>query len=169
TKSKAEIGLKKTNMDQRSDFEIVELEETCVAGLPIRTNNRMEQELADRGWIAKAWDEIKKRSDPNMPAVIYTGYSNDRNGDFSVVIGFRRSSATDFNPCEVIAKVGAGKFAKFTHVGAMPYAVIEAWQAVWWAEDNGSLHRAYTADLELYSGMTDSSGEMTVELFIAIK
>ncbi len=160
-------------MADSNGFDIVELADTFVAGLAIRTNNKIEQELAEKGWIASTWDEVKEMTDPNPPAAIYTGYSSDKDGNYTVVIGFRRNSADDFKTGEVISKISAGRYAKFSRKGPMPNAVIEAWQAVWQAESAGELHRAYTADLEFYPGMGNDSGEdmtnMTVELYIAVK
>jgi len=93
-------------------------------------------------------------------------------GYFTEVVGFRRNSANEFGPGEVLAKVPAGRYAKFVNSGKLPEVVIAAWQAVWQAEKEGSLKRAYTTDLEIYPGM-DKSGsnldKITVELYIAIK
>ena len=156
-----------------NDLEIVELDEAYVDGLAIRTNNKTEQELGPNGWIAATWEEVKQMTDPNPPAGIYTGYAGDKDGNYTVVIGFRRPSADDLKPGEVISKIAAGRYAKFSRKGPMPNVVIDAWQAVWQAESDGKLSRAYTADLESYPGMAEDSGEdmtnMTVELYIAIK
>ncbi|HMJ08567.1 MAG TPA: GyrI-like domain-containing protein [Pyrinomonadaceae bacterium] len=153
------------------DFEIVDLDEVYVAGLAVRTDNETEQKLAGGGWIATTWEEVRSMSDPNLPAAVYTGYASDRNGRFTVVIGFRRSSLNDLKAGEVITKVPSGKYAKFTLRGVLPNVVIEAWQSVWRAEEEGKLKRSYTADLELYSGMSEGGieKEMTVELYIAMK
>ncbi len=162
----------KNEMKRSLGINVVELEEIYVAGLAIRTNNRTEQELGGNGWIAKTWDEVKEMTDPNPPAAIYTGYASDKDGDFSVVIGFRRSAAKDFKTGEIISKIPAGKYAKFSRKGPLPDVVIEAWKEVWQAEAEGKLNRAYTADLELYPGMGDGSenvNNLTVELYIAVK
>lgn len=107
--------------------------------------------------------------DPNLPAAIYTGYAGDKDDNFTLVIGFQRESANDFKIGEVVSKVPAGKHARFSGKGSLPNVVIEAWQA----EEEGTLDRAYSADLEMYPGMHEGSNEnindLTVELYIAIK
>jgi predicted transcriptional regulator YdeE len=160
-------------MANKEPFEITELPETYVAGLALRTNNKTEQALKDQGWIAKTWEEVRQMEDPNLPAAIYTGYAGDKNDDFSVVIGFQRDASDNFIPGEVISKVPAGTYARFTGKGPLPDVVVEAWQEVWKAEEEGKLQRAYSADLEIYPGMLEGSNEdmsnLTVELYIAIK
>ena len=152
------------------NFEIVELDETYVAGLAIRTSNKTEQELAEKGWIATTWEEVRQMTDPNMPGAIYTGYAGGKDDKFTVVIGFKRSAIDDFKPGEVICKVPAGKYARFARKGPLSAAAIEAWQDVWKAEETGALQRAYTADLETYQGMSEGNlSNLTVELYIAIE
>lgn len=133
-------------------FEIVSLPETYVAGLAFRTKNELEQNPAT-GWIAKTWGRVRTMKNPNPPPAVSTDYESDYHGYFTEIVGFMRNSANDFGPGEVLAKVPAGRYAKFVNTGKLPEVVIEAWQAVWQAEKNGSLQRAYTTDLETYPGM----------------
>ena len=155
------------------NVELVDLNEAFVAGLAIRTSNKREQKLGAEGWIATTWAEARQMSDPNLPAAIYTGYAGDKDDKFTMVIGFQRKAMDDFKTGEVITKVPAGRYAKFTRKGALPSVVFEAWQDVWQAEKEGNLNRAYSADLEIYPGMREGSNEdmtnLTVELYIAIK
>ena len=153
----------------KQTFELKELPETYVAGLALRSNNRTEQELKEQGWIAKTWEEVRQMEGPNLPAAIYTGYAGDKDDNFTLVIGFQRESADDFKIGEVISKVPAGKYARFSHKGSLPNAAIEAWQAVWQAEEEGTLDRAYSADLEMHEGSNENINDLTVELYIAIK
>jgi len=54
----------------------------------------------------------------------------------------------------------------------VPEVVIETWKAVWQAEKEGALKRAYTTDLETYPGMGKAEvnlDKVTVELYISIK
>lgn len=154
-------------------FEIVEINEIYVAGLAIRTSNKTEQELGEAGWIAATWAEVRQMSDPNLPAAIYTGYASNKDDKYTVVIGFQRGAADAYKAGEVISKIPAGKYAKFTRKGALNSVVFEAWQDVWQAEEAGHLERSYKADLELYPGMHEGGGEdmsnLTVELYIGIK
>ena len=109
---------------------------------------------------------------PNPPAAVSTDYESDKDGYFTEVVGFKRHSASDFDPGEVLAKVPAGQYAKFVNTGKLPEVVIEAWMAVWQAEKDGSLKRAYTTDLEIYPNMREAErnpDKVTVELYIAIK
>ncbi len=153
------------------EFEIVSLPETYVAGLSFRTKNELEQNPAT-GWIAKTWARVRTMKNPNPPAAVSTDYESDYHGYFTEVVGFKRHSANDFGPGEVLAKVPAGRYAKFVNTGKLPEVVIEAWKAVWQAEQDGSLKRAYTTDLETYPGMGKAGmnlDKVTVELYIAVK
>ncbi len=152
-------------------YEIVSLPETYVAGLAFRTKNELEQNPAT-GWIAKTWARLRTMKNPNPPAAVYTDYESDHHGHFTGVAGFTRNSANEFSPGEVLAKVPAGRYAKFVNMGKLPEVVIAAWQAVWQAEKDGSLKRAYTTDLEAYPGMGKAEfnpDKITVELYIAIE
>ncbi len=157
-------------MSNDHNYEIVELSETYVAGLALRTSNKTEQELMDKGWIAITWDEVRRLKGPASPAAAYTGYtgSNGNNGNFTVVIGSERKSTEDFETGEVITRIPDGKYAKFTKTADTPaHAAFSTWQEVWQAEEDGGLQRTYTADLELYSG--EYGNKLTVTLYIAIK
>lgn len=153
------------------NYEIVSLPETYVAGLAFRTKNELEQNPAT-GWIAKTWGRVRTMKNPNPPAAVSTDYDSDYHGYFTEVVGFTRNSANEFAPGEVLAKVPAGRYAKFVNTGKLPEVVIEAWQTVWQAEKDGSLERAYTTDLEIYPNMREAvrnPDKVTVELYIAIK
>jgi predicted transcriptional regulator YdeE len=153
------------------EFEIVSLPETYVAGLAFRTKNELEQNPAT-AWIAKTWARLRTMKKPNPPAAVYTDYESDYNGYFTGVVGFTQNSANEFAPGEVLAKAPAGRYAKFVNAGKLPEVVIQAWQAVWQAEKEGSLKRAYTTDLETYPGMGNAGSNLdkvTVELYIATK
>jgi predicted transcriptional regulator YdeE len=152
-------------------YEIVSLPETYVAGLAFRTKNDLEQNPA-AGWIAKTWGRLRTMKNPNPPAAVYTDYESDYHGHFTGVVGFTRNSANDFSAGEVLAKVPAVRYAKFANTGKLPEVVIAAWQAVWQAEQEGLLKRAYTTDLEIYPYMREAMNnpdKVTVELYIAIK
>ena len=155
----------------KKQFEIVSLPETYVAGLAFRTKNVLEQNPAT-GWIAKTWARVRTMKSPNPPAAVSTDYESDYHGYFTEVVGFTRNSANEFASGEVLAKVPAGQYAKFVNSGKLPEVVIEAWQAVWQAEKDDSLKRAYTTDLETYPGMGKAGlnpDKFTVELYISIK
>jgi predicted transcriptional regulator YdeE len=161
----------KGEMTMAKNYEIVSLPETYVAGLAFRTKNELEKDPST-GWIAKTWARLREMKNPNPPAAIYTDYESDWKGYFTVVAGFTRHSANDFAPGEVLAKAPAGRYAKFVNTGKLPEVVIEAWMAVWQAEKDGSLKRAYTTDLEIYPAMGKAGmnpDKITVELYIAIK
>jgi predicted transcriptional regulator YdeE len=153
------------------NYEIVSLPETYVAGLAFRTKNELEVDPST-GWIAKTWARLREMKNPNPPAAIYTDYEGDWKGYFTAVAGFKRKSVNDFSAGEVLAKVPSGRYAKFVKTGKLPDCVIDAWKAVWQAEKDGSLTRAYTTDLETYPTMAKARPNLdnvTVELYIAIK
>lgn len=128
-------------MANTQQFEIVELSETFIAGLALRTNNKIEQELTDRGWIAKTWKEVREAKRYAMPAAAYTSYSSGSDDNFTMVIGSERKSAQDVKAGEVITIIPAGKYASFCESGAVPDVVLKAWQAVWRREDTTRLCR----------------------------
>ncbi len=158
-------------MAKLKGFDIVSLPETYVAGLAFRTKNELEMDPAT-GWIAKTWARVREMKNPNLPAAVLTDYESNKDGYFTEVVGFQRKSVSDFNPGEVLARVPSGRYAKFVRTGKLPDSVIEAWKAVWDAEANGSIRRAYTTDLKTYRPTGKAQlglDNATVELYIAIK
>lgn len=142
-------------------FEVVELPATYVTGYTIRTNNQNEQDPAT-GWILKTWQRVRQEQFAGAPAAALLDYENNSAGYFSEVIGHECGGQDDLEPSQVLAKIPAGSYAKFTASGQMPNIVLDTWKTVWQAEKSGDIKRSYTTDFERYPN------NHTVELYIAI-
>lgn len=143
------------------DFETVDLPEILVAGLAVRTSNKLEQDPTT-GVLAKTWERVSQKQYPGPVAATLTDYESDSTGMYAETIGHEISSVNDLLPQDVLTRVPAGTYAKCRVEGEMPQIVMEAWSKVWQAEKDKMLQRAYTTDLERYP----EPG--VVELYIAV-
>ncbi len=143
-------------------YEIIHLLSTLVGGISVHTTNASEQN-PETAKIPAAWGQIRQRGYTGQLAAVYTNYESDSTGAYTEIIGQVLQSENDLPNGDTLAKVPTGDYAKFRVEGAMPQIVMDAWSAVWQAEQNGTLQRAYTADFELYPS------EGVVELYIAVK
>jgi predicted transcriptional regulator YdeE len=82
---------------------------------------------------------------------VYTAYESDHRGAYDVVVGAAVADAAPAGSPLVRVAVPGGRYLVFTETGAMPDAVIAAWQSVWhYFEAHPDVRRAYTADFELH-------------------
>lgn len=144
----------------RPATEIVELPETWVSGFAIRTSNEATK---SPGYtlIGETWERSLALGNPR-PAAAYIDYERDSTGDYTMVIGGLVDDPGGSTIGLVLTRLPAGHYAHFRSSGVIPDMVIDAWEQVSAAESSGALHRAYTADLELYTS------EESLELYIAI-
>lgn len=145
------------------NYEIVQLPQTFVGGLAVRTNNSIEQS-AEAAQLPKTWARAARREyQGGMTAAAYIDYEDDKDGFYTEVIGQTVTAINDLQLGDVLTYVPAGTYAKFHVEGKLPQAVITAWSAIWQAEKEKTLHRAYTTDLELYPK------DGVVEVYVAIR
>ena len=102
---------------------------------------------------------------------VYTAYESDHRGAYDVVVGAAvRDGATGEGATGdgALARVSVpgGRYLVFTESGAMPGAVIAAWQRVWrHFEAHADVRRVYTADFELH----DPRRPDTVAVYVAVE
>ncbi len=96
-------------------------------------------------------------------ALAYVDHAVELNSYLTHIIGYRCRTISDLAPGDVLARIPAGRFARFVLSGADIGDTIAAlWRSVWDAEAEGRLDRAYTGDFERYPDAN------TVEVFVAI-
>ena len=158
--------------------KIVEEKEFSVIGVEARTNNA--KEATNAGVIPTQWNrffaegllaKIPNKVDSTVYAV-YTDYANDRNGDYTLVIGAKVSD-TSAVPVGMVAKtVPAGKYAIVPSTkGPVQQIVPQAWRQVWSLEDRPQLGgaRAYKADFELYDQRSRDPQDSQVDIYVGVK
>ncbi len=135
------------------EYEIVDLDEIIIAGVSCRTSNTAPdmQEKIGGLWKKLYADNIpEKLSDGSNPFVygVYSGYSPDFTGEFTVTAGCRVGKTPESGE---YVTVPSGKYAKFKVRGDMVKAVAAFWCRLWAID----IDRAYTADFEEYTGEQD--------------
>ncbi|WP_067695077.1 GyrI-like domain-containing protein [Nocardia jejuensis] len=144
------------------DFTIVERHETLVAGTVLRSP-ALAVEGPRRAKVEEAWKRNLSRSLPGPPATAYVDHAPEIGSYLTHIVGYRCRTLEDLLPGDVLARVPAGTFARFTRSGDNVGDLIASiWRTVWDLEASGSLLRAYTGDFERYP---DSR---TVEVFVAL-
>ena len=106
---------------------------------------------------------IPGRADEAFIAV-YTDYEGDETKPYSLVVGCRVAAGGTVPDGMVGVHVPAQTYAMTTARGAMPGAVVEAWQAIW----NADLQRAFTADFEVYDHRAADPSNAEVDIYTAV-
>lgn len=130
-------------------FEIVDLEETWVAGLPVRSPKRALGRLNDPA-LDQAWSSVLKQETSGPLASIYTDYAPGI-GSYNIqIVGYKCSSLSQVARGHLVAKVPRARYAKFSAVGHFPDVMVRLWQQIEHAEQQQEITRIFTADYECY-------------------
>lgn len=145
-----------------------------IAGITERTKNEDEfnpntarlPRLWDRFFSENLSREILQGNSHPLVYGVYSSYESDASGLYTVTAGVEVPHdflSTQFSTV-IVTK---GDYLVFTNRGAMPKAIIEAWQAVWqYFDKNTDQKRTYKTDFEgyisseecaVYIGITTSS------------
>jgi len=149
------------------DYEIVFLEEKNVAGFSARINNSSPEMgtviggLWQKLYLPENCSAIKERANEKALG-IYTDYSSDERGDYTVMTAFEVKSDAEQAGFEM-RKIPAGKYAKFVVKGNMLTAVQEFWQKLWGME----LERSFVCDFEEYQNADPENAE--IHMYIGVK
>lgn len=104
---------------------------------------------------------------PDNPSIygVYYEYESDEQGDYRVLAGSANSAKHNKNIIKETVCVPAGRYLKFSASGAMPDAVIRAWEQVWaYFHDTNCPHeRLFSVDVEQYVSLSE------VHLYIGVK
>ncbi|MFI5778279.1 GyrI-like domain-containing protein [Nocardia sp. NPDC051570] len=145
------------------DFNVVERHETLVAGTVLRSP-ALAVEGPRRLKVEEAWKHNLARSLPGPPASAFVDHAPEIGSYLTHIVGYRLDSLDDLLPGDVLARVPAGRFARFIRSGDnLGDIIVSIWRAVWDLEAAGALIRAYTGDFEHYPDRD------TVEVFVALK
>lgn len=130
-------------------FEIVDLEETWVAGLPVRSPKRALGQLDDPA-LNQAWSAVLNQEISGPLASIYTDFAPGIGSYNTQIVGYRCSSLDQVARGHLIAKVRAAKYARFSAVGYFPDILTRLWTQIDHAEEQGDIVRSFTGDFECY-------------------
>jgi predicted transcriptional regulator YdeE len=144
------------------DFSVVERQETLVAGVVLRSP-ALAVEGPRKQRVIEAWRRMKQRRLPGPSASAYLDHAPELNSYLTHILGYRCDNLSALEPGDVLARIPSGKFALFTASGDDLAEVIPSvWRAVWDAEGQGRITRAYSGDYERYPDAN------TVEVFVAV-
>lgn len=159
--------------------ETVEVPALRVVGFSIRTSSQAEAEASPgEGPIARAWQqfsELDLEKQVNNPHVsgevvaVYHDYASDAADEFTLTIGLRVTALHQVPAGLVGVEIPFQTYARYVLTGT-PEDVLTRTIPPIWNEINqdSSLERAYTYDLEVYRpGKTTDS--LSLEVLVAIK
>jgi len=148
-------------------YEIVELKEKSVAGLSVRTSNlspdmpKIIGGLWEKFYDGGIYEALAK--DEKKPSYgIYTQYESDETGSYTFMTACE-SDGENLPENTKAMTIPAGKYAKFTAVGDVQTAVMNAWKEVWEAD----LHRAFICDFEEYT--SDEMKNAVISIYVGLK
>lgn len=143
-------------------FDVVRRDAVIIAGAVLRSP-ALALEGGSRSKVRSAWDRNLARTLPGTPATAYVDYSPDLNSYHTHIIGYRCRELSQVEFGDIAARVPGGVFARFERSDDDMAVAIEAvWRAVWDAEAEGAISRAYTGDFERYPDTR------TVAAFVAL-
>lgn len=144
------------------EFNVVERHETLVAGTVLRSP-ALAVEGPRRAKVEEAWKRNLARDLPGPPATAYVDHAPEIGSYLTHIVGYECNKADDLLPGDVLARIPAGKFARFNRTGDnLGDTIVSIWRTVWDLEAAGTLVRAYTGDFEHYPD------NRTVEVFVAL-
>ncbi|NKY60287.1 GyrI-like domain-containing protein [Nocardia flavorosea] len=144
------------------EFNVVDRPETLVAGMVLRSP-ALAVEGPRRKKVEEAWKLNLSRALPGPPASAFVDHAPEINSYLTHIIGYRCRGLDDLLPGDVLARIPAGRYARFTLSGEnLGETIVTLWRAIWDAEAAGRLVRSYTGDHERYPD------EHTVEVFVAL-
>lgn len=148
-------------------YEIVELKEKSVAGLSVITSNlspdmpKIIGGLWEKFYDGGIYEALAK--DEKKPSYgIYTQYESDETGSYTFMTACE-SDGENLPENTKAMTIPAGKYAKFTAVGDVQTAVMNAWKEVWEAD----LHRAFICDFEEYT--SDEMKNAVISIYVGLK
>jgi predicted transcriptional regulator YdeE len=163
---------------QTGSPKIVHRDEFSIIGIEARTSG--ERELSGDGEIPGLWqrfysehvlEKIPNKAEPNTYA-LYTSYTRDRMGEYTVVIGAKVKDKSQIPAGMILKTVPAGQYAVVpSEKGSAETVIPTAWQKVWALEDKDLLggKRAYKTDFELYDARATDPQNLQADLYVGLK
>lgn len=153
------------------DYKIVELTEKIVVGITARTNNSSPEMSAVisglwKRFFEEAYEKIPDKANPYTLG-IYTDYSSDEKGDYTLMCACEVTSENVNEPFEM-RKIPAGKYAEFEIVGDMDTEtqfkeIDRLWRELWEMD----LERTFMYDFEEYRSADPNRAD--IHIFIGLK
>lgn len=146
-----------------------------IIGIVTRTSNRAAfqegtiQKLWERFIAEQIFNKIPNKQD-NAVIALYHDYENNKDGEYSLLIGVRVTSIDNI-PAGMVAKhvIGENRALFTTDQGPRTQAVVGEWQKIWKAEAQGELERSYLFDYELYDERSYDPSNAIAEIHIGVK
>jgi predicted transcriptional regulator YdeE len=163
--------------DADSNPKVVQQDEFTVVGIAVRTSNA--EQMTPARPIGKQWERligegllaaIPNKADGKIVAV-YSEYANDKDGQYTYLLGARVRKAENL-PAGMVAKnVPAGRYAVFTSErGPVQKVIVDLWRRVWATPKNElGGDRNYRADFEVYDERARNPADAVVDLFVGIR
>lgn len=157
--------------------EKVTRNEMTLVGLSIRTNNKIEANLATAKipilagtyFTSQASQSFKERTTPGVTYAVYTDYESDEYGDYTYFIGEEVSTLNgqDLEKLNSLI-IKESTYQKFTtNPGKFPMVVIDAWKSIWQMKPNDfETRRKYIADFEVYDARSYDLDNAIVDIYI---
>ena len=130
-------------------FQIVERDETWVAGLPVRSPKRALGKLRDLA-LEEAWSAVLKQEISGPLASIYTDFAPDLFTYNTQIVGYQCSSLEDVTRGHIVARIPKARYAKFSALGEFPSVMTDLWTQINYAEEHNQLVRSFVGDFECY-------------------
>jgi predicted transcriptional regulator YdeE len=130
-------------------FEIVERDETWVAGLPVRSPKRALRELRDQD-LEAAWAAVLHHDLGGPLASAYTDYSAELGTYNTQIVGYQCSSFDQVTRGHLVARLPRGTYARFSSMGEFPQIMTGLWTQIAYAEEHKQIKRTFTGDFECY-------------------
>ncbi|MEV0435808.1 GyrI-like domain-containing protein [Nocardia sp. NPDC050413] len=145
------------------DFNVVDRPEMLIAGTVLRSP-ALAVEGPRRAKVVEAWQRLRARQDlPGPFATGYVDFAPEINSYLTHIVGYECKTLADLRVGDVLARIPAGRYARFVaHGDEIGDTIVALWRQVWDAEAAGEFVRAYTGDCEQYPD------ERTVEIFVSL-
>ncbi|WP_067697956.1 GyrI-like domain-containing protein [Nocardia jejuensis] len=143
-------------------FEIVERDETWVAGLPVRSPKRALGELRDHD-LEVAWAAVLHQELGGPLASAYVDFGSELGTYNTQIVGYQCESFERVTRGHVVARLPRGSYAKFSSVGAFPQVMTDLWTQIAYAEEHNHIKRIHTGDFECYPHA------YKIELYLAVE
>lgn len=142
-----------------------------VIGISVRTTNENNQSSQD---IPALWnrfitegimEQIPNKTGSSIYC-IYTDYEKDHTKPYTTILGCKVSGLDNVPEGMVGKTFDEGDYTKFVAAGNIHEGIVfNEWVKIW----NSDLHRAFTADFEVYGEKAQNPENAEVDIFIAVK
>jgi predicted transcriptional regulator YdeE len=142
-----------------------------IIGISVVTSNQNGQSLDDlenlweEFWENDIQNQISNRLSDNIYAV-YTDYENAYEANYTAIVGFLVKTLDDIPKGFVGREITVGEHKKYLSQGKMPDALIATWAEI---VQEKELHRAFRADVTIYSKKYFDRENAEAETFISIE